>query len=185
MQSSGAIVGEEGVLNAGLYSPQNVAAVYREALRQAYILLTNGRSVILDGTWRDADRRDQVRQLAVQTHAAEIEFVCETPVATAARRVAARPAGSTSDATPQIAVALADVDEQWPQAHRIDTSRPIVDSVCTAAKLWLSAADDAEVQLATRDFGHIEWCPLAGSRPDDASLTSTMPEITARRPNTV
>ncbi|MGA9491363.1 MAG: AAA family ATPase [Mycobacterium sp.] len=185
LHSSGAIVGEEGVLNAGLYSAPNVAAVYGETLRQACILLTNGRSVILDGTWRDADRRDQVRQLAAQTHAAEIEFVCETPVATAARRVAGRPAGSMSDATPQIAVALADVTEQWPQAHRIDTNRPIAESVCTASKLWLSAADDAEVQLAARDFGHIEWCPLAGSRPDDAPLTSTMPEIASRRPHTV
>ena len=144
MQSAGAIVGEGGVLNAGLYSAPNVAAVYRETLRQAYILLTNGRSVILDGTWRDPHRRDQVRQLAAQTHAAEIEFMCETPVATAARRVAARPAGTMSDATPPIAVALADVKDQWPQAHRIDTKRPIVESVRTAAKLWLSAADDSE-----------------------------------------
>lgn len=143
MQSAGAITGEDGVLDAGLYSAHNVAAVYRETLHRAELLLANGRSVILDGTWRDAHRRDQVRQLAAQTYSAEIEFMCEAPVATAARRVAARPSGSMSDATPQIAVALADVSQDWPEAHRIDTNCPIAESVCTAAELWRSAADDS------------------------------------------
>ena len=116
MQNSGAIGGEAGVLDAGLYSDENVAAVYGEVLRQARIHLANGRSVILDGTWRDPRRRDQVRQLAVQTHSAEIELLCETPVSTAAQRVAARPAGGLSDATPEIATALAD-SQHWPEAR--------------------------------------------------------------------
>jgi hypothetical protein len=143
MQNSGVIAGEAGVLDAGLYSDANVAAVYDEVLRQARVHLANGRSVILDGTWRDPRRRDQVRQLAVQTHSAELELRCETSVNTAASRVAARPAGTFSDATTEIAIALAD-SQQWPEAYHIDTSRPIPESVCAAEKLWRLAAEHPE-----------------------------------------
>jgi uncharacterized protein len=143
MQDSGAIGGEAGVLDAGLYSDENVAAVYGEVLRRAHAHLADGRSVILDGTWRDPYRRDQVRQLAIQTHSAELELRCETSVSTAARRVAARSAGSFSDATPEIATALAD-SQHWPEAYHIDTSRPIAESVCAAEKLWRLAAEHPE-----------------------------------------
>jgi uncharacterized protein len=142
MQNSGAVGGEVGVLDAGLYSDENVAAVYGEVLRQAQIQLANGRSVILDGTWREPRRRDQVRQLAIQTHSAGFELMCETSVSTAAHRVAARPAGGSSDATPEIATALAD-SQQWPEARRIDTSRPLSESVCAAEELWRLAGQHA------------------------------------------
>ena len=142
MQDSGVIDGEAGVLNAGLYSAHNIAAVYREVLRQAHLHLLNGRSIILDGTWRDPFRRDQARQLAIETHAAELELKCETSVSTAASRVAARPAGGFSDATPEIATALAD-SQQWPEAYHIDTGRPIAESVCAAEKLWRLAGQHA------------------------------------------
>ncbi len=142
MLNSGAIGGETGVLNAGLYSEHNIAAVYREVLRQARIHLASGRSVILEGTWRDPYRRDQVRQLAIQTHSAGLELKCETSVSTAAQRVAARPAGGLSDATPEIAAALAG-SQQWPEAQHIDTSRPLSESVCAAGELWRLAGQHA------------------------------------------
>jgi uncharacterized protein len=142
MRNSGVIGGEAGVLDAGLYSDENIAAVYDEVLRQARIHLANGRSVILDGTWRDPRRRNQVRQLAIQTRSAEIELLCETSVSTAAQRVAARPAGGLSDATPEIATALAD-SQHWPEPHHVDTSQPLSESVCAAAELWLRAGQHA------------------------------------------
>ena len=141
MQDSGAIGGEVGVLDAGLYSDANVAAVYGEVLRQADIQLSNGRSVILDGTWRDPHRRDQARQLAIRTHSAEFELRCDTSVGTAAHRVATRPTGGLSDATPEIATALADGGQRWPGAHHIDTGRPLSESVCAAEKLWQQALE--------------------------------------------
>jgi len=141
MQDSGAISGEVGVLDAGLYSDANVAAVYGEVLRQANIQLSNGRSVILDGTWRDPHRRDQARQLAIRTHSAHIELKCDTSVGAAAHRVAARPAGGFSDATPEIATALAGGSQRWPEAHHIDTGRPLSESVCAAEKLWRQALE--------------------------------------------
>lgn len=142
MQNSGAIGGEAGVLDAGLYSDENVTAVYGEVLRQAHAHLADGRSVILDGTWREPYRRDQARQLAIQTHSAEIELLCETPVSTAAQRVAARPAEGLSDATPEIATALAD-SQHWPEAHHVNTSQPLSESVCAAEELWRRAVQHA------------------------------------------
>ncbi len=138
MQNSGAISGAAGVLDVGLYSDENVAAVYGEVLRQAQIQLANGRSVILDGTWRDPRRRDQVRQLAIETHSALVELKCDTSVSTATQRVAGRPAGGLSDATPEIATALTG-SQQWAEAHRIDTSRPLVESVRAAQEIWRRA----------------------------------------------
>lgn len=135
LQDSGALQGEVGVLNAGLYTEGNVAAVYAEVLRQADRLLRRGHSVILDGTWRDPRRRDQARQLAVQTDSATLELRCETTVDTLVERVATRPAGP-SDATPEIASALAAEASQWPEAHRIDTSRRPEDAVHAAEQLW-------------------------------------------------
>ena len=144
MLNSGTIRGEAGVLNAGLYSEQNIDAVYREALHQARTLLANGRSVIVDASWLDAGHRSQARQLAAQTHSTAIEFMCDTAVATAAHRVAARPAGNISDATPQMAVALAEARQQWPEAHRIDTDCPVAESVRAAERLWLAAGTDPQ-----------------------------------------
>ena len=143
LQSSGVIAGEAGVLDAGLYSDENVAVVYDEVLRQAEMQLAMGRSVILDGTWRDPRRRDQARQLAIHTHSAEFELVCTTSVNTAAHRVAGRPAGGLSDATPEIAAALAEGSPGWPDAHQIDTSRPIGESVRVAEELWRMVGHDA------------------------------------------
>jgi aminoglycoside phosphotransferase family enzyme/predicted kinase len=146
LQDAGAVGGVAGVLNAGLYSDKNVAAVYDEVIRRARDHLVNGRSVILDGTWRDSHRRDQVRQLAVQTHSAEIDLRCETSVKSAAHRVATRSAGNMSDATPAIACALADDTQEWQKwfgAHPIDTSRPPSESVRAAEELWRLAVEHA------------------------------------------
>ena len=144
MLNSGTVSGETGVLNAGLYSEQNVAAVYRETLHEARTLLANGRSVIVDASWLDAHHRSQARQVAAQTHSTAMEFMCDTAAATAAHRVAARPAGSISDATPQIAVALAEVRRQWAEAHRIATDCPVAESVRAAERLWLATGTDPQ-----------------------------------------
>lgn len=136
MQAAGAIGGVTGTLHAGLYSDENVAAVYDEVLRRALLQLADGRSVILDGTWRDPRRREQVRQLAARTHSVGLELRCEASVSTSARRVAARPADNMSDATAEIASALADSGELWAEAHPIDTSRPASVSVRAAEELW-------------------------------------------------
>lgn len=136
---SHAIDGEPGILNAGLYSERNVAAVYDAVLQQARGLLADGHSVIVDASWRDARQRMQARQMAALTHSATVELKCDTDAATAVRRVATRVADGMSDATPEIANALTEFDQQWPEAHRIDTGRALADSVRAAERLWLAA----------------------------------------------
>lgn len=122
LRDSGAIAGEPGVLNAGLYSPDQVAVVYETALSRARQLLGEGHSVILDGTWRDPRARGQARRLATETHSVLVEFVCSATADLAADRIRTRPAGN-SEVTPEIAAALAAGAAGWDGAHRIDTSR--------------------------------------------------------------
>lgn len=139
LQASGVLSGAPGTLDAGLYAPERVAVVYDEVLRRARNLLALGWPVILDGTWRDAAHRRLAREVAHQSASDVIEFVCGAPVDAAARRVAAR-GPSASDATPEIAVALGEAGADWPQAHRLDTTRPLEQSIADAAHLCCGKA---------------------------------------------
>jgi aminoglycoside phosphotransferase family enzyme/predicted kinase len=135
LQRSGIVSGEPGVLDRGLYSPENVGEVYHAVLRHAHLLLAGGRSVILDGTWRDPRHREAARQLASDTHSALAEILCVASVETAAARVADRP-GGVSDATPAIAEALDPAGRDWRDAFRLDTNQQLADSVREAETLW-------------------------------------------------
>lgn len=139
LQASGMLSGAAGALDSGLYAPERVAVVYDEVLRRARDLLASGWPVILDGTWRDVAHRGCARQIAHETASEIVEFVCGAPVDTAARRVAAR-GPSASDATPEIAAALGDAGADWPQAHRLDTTRPLEESITAAQHLCCGEA---------------------------------------------
>jgi predicted kinase len=132
MVAAGQIGGSSGALGSGLYSPENVAAVYEEVLRRANDFLTGGTSVVLDGTWRDARQRDSARRLGDRTNSPMVELACSLPLVDASARIRARH-DSNSDATPQVAAALAREIEDT--GHRIDTSRPLVDSVAEAQQI--------------------------------------------------
>ncbi|MDH6194014.1 aminoglycoside phosphotransferase family enzyme/predicted kinase [Mycobacterium frederiksbergense] len=134
MRDTHAIEGEPGALNAGLYAPQNVAVVYDEVLVRAREQLANGVSVILDGTWRDPHQRQRAHQLAADAHTPIVEFTCSVSLDGAASRIRSR-SSTTSDATPEIAAALAEHDRDWPSGHNIDTSRPLADSVTEALQV--------------------------------------------------
>ncbi len=134
MLARGEISGEPGVLSSGLYAPEQVEAVYNTVLRRAGLALTGGRSVILDGTWRDARMRDRARATAAQSHSPVIELTCAVPLDKAVERVRER-TSTASDATPEIAAALESDDACWAGTHRIDTSRPLAESVAQAHKL--------------------------------------------------
>ncbi len=140
LHGSGQLRGRPGDLDAGLYAPANVAAVYAEILRRAGRCLRHGRSVILDGTWREEGVRAQARRLADDTHTAIAEIHCVLPADVAAQRVRTRAPGN-SDATPQIAVALGAQEFGWPGARRVDTARPLDDCVRQAHELWRAAID--------------------------------------------
>lgn len=138
LRDSGAISGEAGVLNEGLYEPGNVATVYEAALRRARPHLDDGRSVILDGTWRDPQLRAQARRLASETHSAAVELRCAAAADTAAGRITTRAPGN-SEVTPEIAAAMAARQAEWDTAHRIDTSGSPEDSARQALVAWDAA----------------------------------------------
>jgi predicted kinase len=133
LQQSGVITGRVGELDAGLYTPENVSRVYDEVLRRARQLLADGTSVILDGTWRDDQQRTRARELADKTASSMIEFTCSLSRREAAERILGREE-STSDATPEIAAALAERESEF-DGHRLDTSRPLAESVAEAMQI--------------------------------------------------
>ena len=138
LRHAGVITGGAGVLNQGLYSPDKVATVYEVALRRAGLLLGNGQSVILDGTWRDPQMRAQAHRLASETHSATVEYMCSATVDMAAGRIKTRRRGS-SEVTPEIAAALAARQVGWDSAHPIDTSRTLEHLVREVHDIWSRA----------------------------------------------
>ena len=137
LRESGNVTGDAGVLNAGLYSPDNVATVYQVVLRRARTGLSGGQSVILDGTWRDPQIRAEARRVASETHSAFVELMCTATVGTATDRIRTRRSGS-SEVTPEIAATLAAQHTGWDTAHRMNTSEPLEDSVRNAHDIWSS-----------------------------------------------
>lgn len=138
LREADVIAGDSGVLDTGLYSPDNVATVYNVVLRRARESLDNGRSVILDGTWRDPRMRAHAYRLADETHSARVEFMCSSTTGLAADRITTRRPGN-SEVTPEIAAALAARDAGWDDAHRIDTSRPVEQVLEQARGIWQQA----------------------------------------------
>jgi len=134
MQAGGELDGVTGVYNAGLYSHDKVEAVYATVLRRARVLLAEGRSVILDGTWREPRHRAQAREAANQESCPTMELACTVPLEEAEKRIVNR-SGTASDATPRIASAIARDEHAWEGAHCIDTSRPLADSATEAHEL--------------------------------------------------
>jgi aminoglycoside phosphotransferase family enzyme/predicted kinase len=131
LQADGDIEGAAGTYNSGLYSSEMTEAVYAAMLRRARLLLASGRSVILDGTWRDPQQRARAKLMAREESCPTVELRCTVPVEEAMARIAGR-GPTTSDATPAIAAAIADDDHTWGNAHRIDTSRSLGDTVAEA-----------------------------------------------------
>ncbi|MGO9383802.1 MAG: AAA family ATPase [Mycobacterium sp.] len=139
LRESGIITGAPGVLDQGLYASDHVAMVYEVTLRRANLLLVNGQSVILDGTWRDPQMRARAHRLASETHSAMVELVCSATVDTAAGRIKTRRPGN-SEVTPEIAAALAARHAGWDAARQMDTSRPLALLVQEAHDVWRRAA---------------------------------------------
>lgn len=111
-------------LGDGLYRPEVTAATYTELLRRARDLLAHGRSVVLDATWSSQLWRDAAALSAHNGHAELVEFRCTAPPNLTAARIEARQAsgGDPSDATAEVASALADVTDPWPGAVDIYTT---------------------------------------------------------------
>ena len=123
------------MLDAGLYTTDKISAVYDALLSRAHLHLASGRSVILDATWGEPQRRDRARELAAQSESALLEIACTAPTDAARERVETR-SSSASDVTPRIAEVLGSRDDHWDNAHWIDTSRSLIDCTSQAEELW-------------------------------------------------
>jgi predicted kinase len=74
----------------GIYNQDFSARTYDEMLRQAADYLAAGQSVILDGSYKRAQERDRVRQLAKEQKARVVFVSCECPPAVALERLGIR-----------------------------------------------------------------------------------------------
>ena len=118
----------------GLYDPEMTGATYDVALDRAGIALAGGESVVLDASWLDGHRRQQVRELASTHYAVLTELRCEAPTDLAERRMSERRrvAQDPSDATPEIAAAMRRDADPWPEATGVDTARTPAAALATA-----------------------------------------------------
>lgn len=128
-------------LAAGMYAPEAVAATYAAMVAEADPLLARGQSVILDASWTLDEERERARQLASAALADVVEIQCACPVGTARqrirRRLADRPVGpvGASDATEEVASAMASRFASWPGATVVDTTGGVDGAVAAAAAI--------------------------------------------------
>jgi uncharacterized protein len=122
---------------AGLYEKATTDAVYDELLARARSLLEQGRSVVLDASWIAVEHRRAARDLAHATRCELVELRCELDLSVAADRLRARAAagGDASDATVDVALAMAVEADPWPEAATISTLGERSDAVDLAVRL--------------------------------------------------
>jgi uncharacterized protein len=119
--------GAAAAFQTGLYEPSVTDAVYAEMLEQARIMLRMGESVILDASWTSAVQRELARQMASTERAQLVELQCEIDAETARARLRSRAerggGHDGSDATPEVAARMAQLQDSWPEAASVRTDR--------------------------------------------------------------
>ena len=116
--------GAPSAVGRGRYAPDRRARVYAELRRRAGELLAQGESVVLDASWSDADEREAARAVATAASSGLVEVRCTLPAEEAAARIRARAAEGTdaSEATPEVAEAMAAAFAAWPEATEVATT---------------------------------------------------------------
>lgn len=136
LRASGEIAGEGGTVGGGAYSPAAKDQVLVALLEQARQELGLGRSVVLDASWTSAADRGRAVALGADTVAVTTELRCTAPTGVVAARIAGRAPGP-SEATPEIAAAMARAADPWPSAAELDTTAPLPDTLQAARDLVL------------------------------------------------
>ncbi|MGD9755618.1 MAG: AAA family ATPase [Acidimicrobiia bacterium] len=118
----------------GRYEPDAVGRVYRVLLERAERLAARGETVILDASWVDARWRDEARRSAERARAELVELRCDAPFDVVEARIERRRAEGRdpSEATAEVARAMRERLDPWPEATTIDTTHPIERSIAHA-----------------------------------------------------
>jgi aminoglycoside phosphotransferase family enzyme/predicted kinase len=121
-------------LDEGLYRPAMTESTYTELLTRARRGLGLGRTVVMDGTWRDPRWRAAAADVGRETSSNLFALRCEAPFGVTVDRIDRRRAtgDDPSDATEAVARALATSDSPWPVATTIDTAQAPADALAAA-----------------------------------------------------
>jgi hypothetical protein len=120
----------------GIYRPALTALTYRELLLQAGRHLRAGRSAVLDATFASAADRRHAAALARSAGGRCVCVECRCPARVARERLAARSRpdyAGASDAGWDVYRAMRRVFDPWPEAVRVDTTRPLEESLANIA----------------------------------------------------
>jgi len=111
----------------GIYDASHTDATYAELTTRARRLLEHGVSVVLDASFSREAHRDAVRAVAASTASELHELHCVAPTAVTHERIATRDATGphVSDATAEVADAMAASSDPWPGAVTLDTDAPV------------------------------------------------------------
>ena len=123
-------------LDAGIYTPECVAATYAELRHRATLLLEQGHGVVLDATWAGEHERSAMRSTAARLGVEVLELECLVDDAIAVRRIVARSADPTSlsDATVEYQKEHMRRRDRWPLATRIRNDGAIDETVDQAIR---------------------------------------------------
>ena len=108
----------------GIYRAEATAETYAKLLAEAEDLLVRGHSVVLDASWTQRCWREAAAELAGTTGALLVPLRCHTarPIAAGRLRVRAARGGDPSDATEEIAAAMALTADPWLDAKIVRTT---------------------------------------------------------------
>jgi predicted kinase len=121
----------------GPYDPRFTDAVYDEVMRRADVVLTSGRPVVLDASFRTADLRRRARDLAARHGVPFLHVACHVPEDVCLARLERREQeGGVSDGRRAIFadfVARVEPPDEVPPGEllALDTSAPVATSLAT------------------------------------------------------
>ncbi|MEX2587577.1 MAG: AAA family ATPase [Actinomycetota bacterium] len=120
----------------GNYTEEATSKVYEEMVSRAGKLLGLGRPAVLDASFASTAHRRLAAQAARDYSSPLIQLRCTTSPEVAAERIKSRLAegADASEATPQVAEAMAASADEWPEAAGIDTSGSVERSVEAALR---------------------------------------------------
>lgn len=106
----------------GAYSDDHTSATYDALLERAIARLVMGESVVLDASWTDPRLRERAVAAAHDCDSDLVVLECRAPRDVAATRIATRVDATGSDATAQVAAAMARSTSPWTGAVVLDTT---------------------------------------------------------------